>query len=79
MGIVSKRDGSSEDTIYEALKKKGVSRRDFMKFCTLMTATLALPVTFASKIAEALEQKKKPYLVWLEFQDCAGDTEALLR
>jgi hydrogenase small subunit len=79
MGIVSKTDGSSEDTIYEALKKKGVSRRDFLKFCTLMTATLALPVTFASQIAEALEQKKKPYLVWLEFQDCAGDTEALLR
>ncbi len=79
MGRVSKTDGSSEDTIYEALKKKGVSRRDFMKFCTLMTATLALPVTFASQIAEALEQKKKPYLLWLEFQDCAGDTEALLR
>lgn len=32
-----------------------------------------------SQIAEALEKKQKPYLVWLEYQDCAGDTEALLR
>jgi len=79
MGTVSKTDGSSVDTIYEVLKKRGVSRRDFLRFCSLMTATLALPSVFVSQIAEALETGKKPYLVWLEFQDCAGDTEALLR
>ena len=65
------------DTL-ESLKDKGVSRRDFMKFCTAMAAALALPASFIPKIAEAVSGKK-PYLVWLEFQDCAGDTEALLR
>jgi len=64
---------------YEQLRKRGVSRRDFMKFCTAMAATLALPSTFAGKIAEALEKKLKPYVVWLEFQDCAGDSESMLR
>jgi len=63
---------------FESLKDKGVSRRDFMKFCTAMAAALALPASFIPKIAEAVSGKK-PYLVWLEFQDCAGDTEALLR
>ncbi|MBI5099470.1 MAG: hydrogenase small subunit [Nitrospirae bacterium] len=62
----------------ESLGDKGISRRAFMKFCTGMAALLALPASFAPKIAEAI-RGKKPYLVWLEFQDCAGDTEALLR
>ncbi|TNF56727.1 twin-arginine translocation signal domain-containing protein, partial [bacterium] len=65
--------------LMDSLKKRGVTRRDFMKFCTAMAAALALPSTFVPKIAEAVATKKKPYLVWLEFQDCAGDTEALLR
>jgi hydrogenase small subunit len=67
------------DNLLSSLLKKGVSRRDFMKFCTAMAATLALPSGFVKNIAEALEKKQKPYLVWLEYQDCAGDTEALLR
>ncbi|HTG83069.1 MAG TPA: twin-arginine translocation signal domain-containing protein, partial [Geobacteraceae bacterium] len=33
--------------ISRILAERGVSRRDFMKFCTAMSAALALPVTFA--------------------------------
>ena len=33
----------------------------------------------APKVAQALDKVQRPPLVWLEFQDCAGDTEALLR
>ncbi|MDA8169773.1 MAG: hydrogenase small subunit [Nitrospiraceae bacterium] len=69
---------ANEGTIYDSLRKRGVSRRDFMKFCSLMAATLALP-SGAGRIAEALEKAKKPSLVWLEFQDCAGNTESFLR
>lgn len=61
------------------LTERGVSRRDFMKFCSAMSAALALPATFAPKIAQALDEVKRPTLVWLEFQGCTGDTEALLR
>ncbi|MDI6801992.1 MAG: hydrogenase small subunit [Thermodesulfovibrionales bacterium] len=68
-----------EDKIFDALSKNGVSRRDFIKFCTAMAATMALPSSFIPKIADALEKKQKPILVWLEFQDCCGNTEALLR
>ncbi|MDA8175267.1 MAG: hydrogenase small subunit [Nitrospiraceae bacterium] len=69
----------SSPTVYQALRQRGVSRRDFMKFCSLMAATLALPASFAPKIAEALEKAKRPSLVWLEFQDCCGNTESFLR
>jgi len=62
-----------------ALQKKGVSRRRFLKFCSAMTATLALPPRYVAQVASALEKTKKPVLVWLQFQDCAGNSEAILR
>jgi hydrogenase small subunit len=74
----------SDETLHELsrsvepLRGTGVTRRDFIKFCTGMAALLSLPASFIPRIAEAVSGKK-PYLVWLEFQDCAGDTEALLR
>lgn len=66
-------------SLSEILELKGISRRDFMKFCTAMCAALALPAALAPRIAQALDNVERPTLVWLEFQDCAGNTEALLR
>ena len=68
-----------EYSIGEILKQRGVSRRDFLKFCSAMTAAMALPASFAPSVAQALDEVKRPTLVWLNFQDCTGDTEALLR
>lgn len=67
------------ETVYEGLFSLGVSRRDLMKFCATMSATLALSSSAIPQIAEALEKKKKPYAVWLHFQECTGDTESILR
>jgi hydrogenase small subunit len=63
----------------DALENRGVSRRDFMKFCSGMVALLALPERFVGEVAEALGRADRPVLVWLEFQDCAGNTESMLR
>ncbi|MGA9643196.1 MAG: hydrogenase small subunit, partial [Terriglobales bacterium] len=63
----------------QALKSRGVSRREFIKFCQLMVATLALPPRYLSAVETALSQAKRPVLVWLEFQDCAGNSESMLR
>jgi len=57
----------------------GVSRRDFLKFCSLMTGVLALPRSYMRVIENALETKQRLPVIWLEMQDCAGCTEALLR
>ncbi|MDY6821357.1 MAG: hydrogenase small subunit [Deferribacterota bacterium] len=56
-----------------------INRRDFIKYCTIISGILGLPPIFTPKIAEALESDSRPPVIWLEFQDCAGDTEALLR
>jgi hydrogenase small subunit len=58
---------------------RGVSRRAFLRFCAAMTATLALPERYLMRVAHALETVRRPALVWLEFQDCAGCTESFLR
>ena len=68
-----------EVSVGAALSQRGVSRRDFLKFCTAMAATLALPSAMAPRIARALEKQAKPVAIWLEFSDCAGDTESTLR
>jgi hydrogenase small subunit len=61
------------------LRQRGVSRRQFMGFCSAIAGLLALPRGAAGQIARALATRKKPTLVWLEFQDCAGCTESFLR
>jgi hydrogenase small subunit len=63
----------------EELRRRGVSRRDFLGFCAVMTSAMALPKRVGAQIANAIETKEKPVLVWLEFQDCAGNTESFLR
>lgn len=63
----------------EILKNYGVSRRDFLKYCTAVGATLSLSPALAPRIAEAIEKDERPPVIWLEFQDCAGDSESLLR
>jgi hydrogenase small subunit len=69
----------SESWLVQELNAHGISRREFLGFCTATAALLALPKTFAAKIAAAVEAAEKPTLVWLEFQDCAGNTESFLR
>jgi [NiFe] hydrogenase small subunit len=62
----------------ERLALKGVSRRDFMKFCGFMASVLGLPLSFAPRIAHAVAEKR-PTVVWLQFAECTGCTESFIR
>ncbi|MBA4395668.1 MAG: oxidoreductase, partial [Desulfobacca sp.] len=69
-----------EKEFYERLEQKGVSRRDFMRYCTLLTATLGLSSSFVPKVAEVFAApKQRPPVIWLQFGECTGCTEAILR
>jgi hydrogenase small subunit len=70
---------SVDETLYQVLRRKGLSRRDFVKFVGSVAGMLGLEASVIPRMAEALQQKKKLPLVWLEFQDCAGNTESFLR
>jgi len=68
-----------EHWFMDELRRRGVSRREFLGFCTVMTSALALPAELSARVAKAIRQTEKPVLVWLEFQDCCGNTESFLR
>jgi hydrogenase small subunit len=56
-----------------------VSRRDFLKFCSIMAVGMGLPLSAGAKIAEAIVNPKRPPVIWLSFQECTGCVESLLR
>jgi len=59
-----------------------ISRREFLKFCGRIAVLLGLSETFIPQIAEAIEKtvkSRRPSVIWLEFQDCAGNTESFTR
>ncbi len=56
----------------------GVSRRDFLRVCSIAAASVGLPAWAAEKMAVAAH-RAKPSVVWLHFQECTGGTESLLR
>lgn len=59
--------------------EKKVSRRDFIKLGAMAAAVMALPVRFVSDFATAAASSPRLPVLWLEFQDCTGDTESFLR
>jgi hydrogenase small subunit len=49
----------SSITVGEFLRSRGVTRRDFLRFCTATTVALGLPATMAPRVAAALEQARR--------------------
>ena len=68
-----------DDGLYAALLRRGVSRRSFLKFSAAMGSALALPATYAPRIAAAVATAPRLPVIWLRGQDCAGNTQAFLR
>ena len=68
-----------DDGLYTALLQRGVSRRSFLKFSAAMAAALALPASYAPRIARAVATAPRLPVIWLRGQDCAGNTAAFLR
>jgi hydrogenase small subunit len=70
---------SEKDTILEHLQRQGVSRRSFLKFCTLAASSMAMPAGAAKVIAAVLATSARPKVIWLSAQECTGCSETLLR
>lgn len=67
------------ETFYEAMKRHGVSCRDFLKFSSLMTGLLGLPPSFLPKIVEALETKPRIPVIWIHGLECTCCSESFIR
>ena len=68
-----------QETFYELIRRQGISRRNFMKFCSLSAASLGLAPAFAGKIAYAMETKPRVPVLWLHGLECTCCTESFIR
>jgi hydrogenase small subunit len=71
-----KEDDVLGKKLTKVVESHGINRRDFLKYCAATAAVLGLSeLEFTTKVAQAIEAaSKKPPLIWLEGQDCAGCT-----
>ena len=71
-----KEDDVLGKKLTRVVESHGINRRDFLKYCAATAAVLGLSeLEFTTKVAQAIEAaSKKPPLIWLEGQDCAGCT-----
>ena len=67
------------DTFYDVLRRQGISRRSFLKFCSLTATSMGLGSAFAPKIAHAMETKQRTPLIWLEGLECTCCSESFIR
>lgn len=70
---------SNKAMLPELMKTHGISRRAFMKYCASLASVMALSPAMVPRIAEALENARRPSVIWLSFQECTGCTESILR
>ena len=68
-----------DDGLYAAMVRRGMTRRSFLRFSAAMAAALALPLTYAPRIAEAGSSARRIPVIWVRGQTCGGNTEAFLR
>jgi hydrogenase small subunit len=68
-----------DQTLMRYLARRGVSRRDFLKFCAVTGSALALPAHKAAVFAQSLAGAPRPAVIWLSGQECTGCSESLLR
>jgi hydrogenase small subunit len=67
------------ETLGEHLDRRGVSRREFLKFCSELAVVLGVGQALTPQIAKALQQVRRPSVIWLQLQECTGCVESVLR
>ncbi|MFZ1523686.1 MAG: hydrogenase small subunit [Saprospiraceae bacterium] len=66
-------------TYYEEMRQKGYSRRDFMKFASMMAAFIGVETSAIGQVVKAMETKSRVPVVWMHFQECTCCSESFIR
>ena len=67
------------ETIGEAMRRNGISRRTLMKYCGGIAASMALPASVVPAMAERVLQSRRQSVIWFSCQECTGCVESLTR
>ncbi|MBX0312332.1 MAG: hydrogenase small subunit [Sulfurihydrogenibium sp.] len=68
-----------KETFWEAFKRHGISRREFLKFSAIITGLMGLPPAFIPKVVEAMETKPRVPVIWIHGLECTCCSEAFIR
>jgi len=71
--------GAETETFYEVIRRQGITRRSFVKFCSLTATSLGLGPIGASQIAQALETKPRIPVIWMHGLECTCCSESFIR
>ncbi|NOX64531.1 MAG: hydrogenase small subunit [Chlorobi bacterium] len=66
-------------TMWEEIRARGYSRRDFLKFCAWTAAFLGLESSGIGQIVHAMETKTRLPVIWLHGQECTCCSESFIR
>ncbi len=67
------------ETFYEVMRRQGITRRSFMKYCSLTATALGLGPAFVPQIAHAMETKPRLPILWLHGLECTCCSESFIR
>ena len=66
-------------TTADVMASRGISRRDFLGFCSVMAMMLGLGPTGSTAIAQAMETKPRIPVLWLHGHECTCCSESFIR
>ncbi len=70
---------TTQPTYYEEVLRKGYSRRDFVRFVSMMTAFIGLEQSAIGQVTKAMETQQRMPVIWLHFQECTCCSESFIR
>jgi hydrogenase small subunit len=70
---------SNLETFYDVMRRQGITRRSFMKYCTLTASALGLGPAFVPQIAHAMETRPRTPVIWLNGLECTCCSESFIR
>ncbi len=67
------------ETFYDVMRRQGITRRSFLKFCSLTASALGLGPAMAPQIAQATETKPRISVLWLHGLECTCCSASFIR
>ncbi|UCD38950.1 MAG: hydrogenase small subunit [Fidelibacterota bacterium] len=63
----------------EILEARGISRGDFLKYCSLLSVYLGLSASMVPRVVKAMETKSRIPVIWLHGLECTCCSESFIR
>lgn len=67
------------ESVEDELDRRGVSRREFMEYCSSLCIVLGVGKSEGPRMAAALVSERRPSVIWIQLQECTGCVESVIR